>query len=61
MRGSHRSSSGNVFADMGLPDANELYAEALRLYARAARGSLSKLRAALDKVTDNAPETFNRL
>ena len=46
---------------MGLPDANELYAEALRLYARAARGSLSKLRAALDKVTDNAPETFNRL
>jgi len=54
-------SSGNVFADLGLPDAEELYAEMRRLYARADRGSLSKLHAALDKVSDAPPESGDRL
>jgi hypothetical protein len=54
-------SSGNVFSDMGLPDAGELYAEVRRLYARAERGSLSKLQAVLDKVKDAPPEDADRL
>ncbi len=54
-------SSGNVFADLGLPDAEELYAEMRRMYARAERGSLAKLHAVLDKVSDAPPEDFDRL
>ena len=36
-------------------------AEWQRLQARADRGSLSKLRAVLDKVSDAEPEPFDRL
>jgi hypothetical protein len=54
-------SSGNVFADMGLPDAEELDAEARRLRARAERGSLAKFHAVLDKVNDAPPESGDRL
>ena len=54
-------SSGNVFADMGSPDAEELDAEMRPLYARAERGSLAKFHAVLDKATDTPPEDFDRL
>ena len=54
-------SSGNVFADMGLPDAEELDAEARRLHARAERGSLAKFHAVLDKVNDAPPEPRDRI
>jgi len=36
-------------------------AEWQRLQARAERGTLSKLQAVLDKVTDSSPEPFDRL
>ena len=36
-------------------------AEWQRLQARAERGTLSKLHAVLDKVTDSSPEPFDRL
>jgi hypothetical protein len=49
-------SSGNVFADMGSPDA-----EMRPLYARAERGSLAKFHSVLDKVSDAPPESGDRL
>lgn len=53
--------SGNVFADMGLPDAEELDAEARRLLARASRGSKEKLKSVLAKVNDSEPEAGDRV
>jgi len=54
-------SSGNVFADMGSPDAEELDAEMRPLYARAERGSLAKFHSVLNKVSDAPPESGDRL